>query len=432
MRKTNSFDFTPTLLQYTAVVCIALCGCTNEPSLGIENNASSSSSGTGEAEPPSESTGGESSTGWPLQECSTEIPCLDPHAPFCIDGECITCGDAPDPHATCEAANPDAPRCLSGQCLQCTFWDITACGEDTPVCDQRTQTCAPCSFHAECQLHGAPACNIETGRCFSSDQIIEVDLDTDPPSAMQDAIDLAPEGSERVIMLEGRGPAAPVSVTGGRMIAVMPASGVIPFVEGAGGPTFRVSGSGSTLYLGKVHVTHNPDSVGVDVGLVGTLYADNTRIALNHGGISMAHTSTAWLRNTTVGAVANGVAIDAASAELSILYGSILGGTGGITCLHGDNIKVRNSVIVTRTGTTVQCPDLKIENSVEQLGQSVSGWFRDIERGDAHLTPAGADVVRSVAIWRAGDPPYDEGADPRPMIAGRRDFAGADIPSDRE
>ncbi len=59
----------------------------------------------------------------------------------------------------------------SGACVQCTTAEDDACTGATPICDMLTRTCVGCSIHAECPNS---ACNIATGECLPTDNVISV------------------------------------------------------------------------------------------------------------------------------------------------------------------------------------------------------------------------------------------------------------------
>lgn len=418
--------------------CREACGVGNsdaclDPTVG---EASSTSSGgetetSGTTVEPDTDTEEPSTTTGP--ECSEDMPCADEAAPFCVDGMCSTCDAVVEQTSdeACAELDSDLPLCVGTACVQCTAEDTSACGGETPLCDEENNTCVRCSFHEECEDLGLRACNIATGACFSGDAANVSEVNAGSNGAIQAAIGAVADGAEHTILLTGGGGNHTVTVDGGKTIAIVSDGSTERVVQGStGNPTVTVTGAGSTVYLHRLALTLNGDDVGISAEASGVLYADSTRVAQNSGGgIELAAGTSGFLRNCMVGGAADAVTIDASSATVEFLYSSVLGGLGdadGFVCSSGINISIRNSIITTRGSTpALGCAGADVSNTaIENTG--MTSWFSDYNGGDAHLEAAGQTEFADVAVWEQGDPPFDFDGDDRPNIDGATDFAGAD------
>ena len=409
------------------------------------------SSGTGTGEDPSTSstqpttdtepvtTGTDDSTTVGEPECITNDECLDSALPFCVDDACAPCTDSvdPAPDDACAALDAATPLCIDDACVQCSADATDACGGTTPLCDEGTNTCVACSFHEQCQDLGAPACNIATGACFEPAAVTEVNAGT--PGSLQPAIDAIADGAEHAIVLTGGGQLHTVTIDGGKTIAIVSDSTSVREVRGnSGSPTLQVSGAGTTAYLHRVALTLNGDDVGVLVTSSATLYADSTRIAQNSGGgITLASGTTGFIRNCMVageGGNPGEPAISASNSNVDILY-STLGltfnsGTAALSC-SGGSVGARNSIIVSENntpGSEIDCPGAVLDASAQRTTLSPSDWFSNFANGDYSLTGGGGAEFADIAVWQAGDPPFDFDGDARPSEDRASDFAGADVP----
>jgi len=400
---------------------------------------SSSSSGSetedsGTTVEPETDTEEPSSTTGP--ECSEAMPCVDPAAPFCVDGACTTCEATEVPDESCAMLDEALPLCVGTSCVQCTAEDATACGETTPLCDAEANTCVGCSFHEQCQDIDLPACNIATGACFSADAAAVTEVNGATDGAIATAVANVADGAEHTIVLTGGGGNNAIVVDGGKTIAIVSNGTTERVVQGStGSPTVTVTGAGSTVYIHRLALTLNGDDVGISAEASGVLYADSTQVAQNSGGgITLAAGTSGFIRNCMVAGVATtSPAIQNSGATLEVLY-STLGRTANfgdpvLEC-SGGTTTVRNCIVVSETnapGTEVDCPGVSIESSPERATQTPEDWFgAGFASGNYSLTAAGQTEFANIAIWELGDPPFDFDGDARPNIDGAMDYAGAD------
>ncbi|MGH1348759.1 MAG: hypothetical protein ACRBN8_44900 [Nannocystales bacterium] len=401
--------------------------------------ASSSTSTGGETEPTSTTVESETETDEPSEttgpECSETVPCMDPAAPFCVDGACSTCDATETPDESCVMLDEALPLCVGTSCVQCTAEDSSACGGETPLCDAAINTCVGCSFHEECQDIDLHACNIATGACFSADAANVSEVDAGNNGAIQAAIGAVADGAEHTILLTGGGGNHTVTVDGGKTIAIVSDSTAEREIRGAGGnPTVTVTGAGSTVYLHRLELIANTDDVGISTEASGTLYADSTRVAQNTGGgITLAAGTSGFLRNCMVAGDGGNSSAISSSGTLSVVY-STLGrdtnfGDPVLEC-SGGSTTVRNSIIVSQTnapGTEVDCPGVSLSNGDERATQTPEDWFgAGFASGNYFLNAVGQAEFADIAIWEDGDPPFDFDGDTRPNTDGAMDYAGAD------
>ena len=408
------------------------------PTLGDQSSSSSGETQTSSTsvEPETDTEGPSTTTG---PECSEDIPCMDPAAPFCVDGTCSTCDATETPDEACAMLDEALPLCVGSACVQCTAEETSACGGTTPLCDSEANTCVGCSFHEECLELDSPACNIATGACFSNDAVTQVNLTS--VSALQSAINGVADGAEHAVVITGgNGSPQAATIDGGKVIAIVSTNTSVQDISGSASPIVTVAGAGSTVFLHRVRLDGS-SNVGISVASGATLYADSTQVAGNDGGgITLAAGTSGFLRNCMVGRngdeFASTTGIDSAG-ELSILYSSIVANDGdgadSLQCSSGSAV-VRNSILVGSDASSIDCNVLDASNSAfdeavtgnENVGALVPGWFESVAGANFSLSAAGQTEFADIAIWETGDPPFDFDGDARPNTDGAMDFAGAD------
>ncbi|MCR9165549.1 MAG: hypothetical protein ACE37F_00845 [Nannocystaceae bacterium] len=430
---------------------IALYGCVSAEELrcpepcGVdptcEGPESSSSSGSGSetgsdtttvepsttVEPETDTEDPSTTTG---PECMGNEACMDPALPFCVDGECSPCSAVVEgtPDEACAMLDEATPLCVDDACVQCTADSPEACGGTTPLCDAETNVCVACEFHEQCQDLDLPACNIATGACFDAAAVTEVDAGDN--GAIQTVVDELDDGAEHAIELTGGGGLHTITIDGGKTIAIVSDSSTVRVVGGnTASPIVTVSGAGSTAYLHRLRVDGS-NGVGVSVGTGTTLYADSTQVSGNDGGgITLASGSSGFVRNCMVGGPLDGVAVDASSAQLELVYSSVLGSLGdadALLCSSGAGVVVRNSILATRGDNPAQgCSGASVSTTAVE-DDAETAWFSDYNGGDARLSAAGQTQFADIAIWEVGDPPFDFEGDARPATDGATDYPGAD------
>jgi hypothetical protein len=97
--------------------------------------------------------------------CDASTDCIDPSLPYCVNQLCeARCDD----QACADVAG--APICaLDGVCVGCV--DDAGCTPESPVCDDVTRACRPCSNDGEC---ASGVCLFADGTCASEEQLIFV------------------------------------------------------------------------------------------------------------------------------------------------------------------------------------------------------------------------------------------------------------------
>lgn len=418
-----------------------LAGETASSSSG-ESSDSGSESSDGGSSGSSETT---ATTG--LTPCMGHEECLDPAAPICDAalGECVPCDPAAGGDAACAEADTGTPACLDGVCVECTAGVLDACQGVTPVCDEETNECAPCTEHDEC---GDAACNLFTGACLPADAVVRVGVGQDF-SSIGAAIDSFAAGEEGTIIIEQGDYNEAETVDGGRVLAFLANDGEIPAWDTPGASMApQLTVVDGTVVLEGLELSGNGSST--SPGLLvdgGRAWLDRARVADNNGGGIVAQNSAELvLRNCFVGDGtngANGADIDGASA--TIVYSTLgagfdnFGDVYAISCNDPVAVSVRNSILVSLDNATgeMSCPDAVVSNTASEtllpgknnvaLGDVGLNWFDDIDTGDFHLNSPPIDVA-TAAVWEAGDPGVDIDGDLRDAVDGVTGVAGADVP----
>jgi len=411
----------------------------------------------------------------------------DPATPFCVAGECVDCGGA-NGDSSCETLDGANPVCAEGACVECSADNAAACSGASPVCDEASNECAPCTEHSQC---GDTACNFAEGSCFSSDYVLWVDKAAEDCMVGDGTMDFPfctlAEAFLKIEEPDNLPATWTVRVNAGIYIAaehITPAGSSIVLIADNGNVTLRstldgaaglTTGDASTLYLQGITLTLAQTS-GLKCS-ASTVYATDTRFSSNtqhgvealdcdtfhnrslisqnsKGGVASYGAGITYLENSFV--TANGSLVSefggvrsAQGNELEIVYSTLIGNDGdlaaSIQCVDANGGKVRNSVVIGRTNNpSVDCMDAMVsyslvdggdmqgENNMIAMGSDVKTWFED-PVGDVFRARAVVDDLPSpiaeVAQWIADDPIWDYDGDPRPATEGSGDFPGADVPA---
>lgn len=393
--------------------------------------------GTGDTEDATVTSTGDTSG----PECTMDVECTDEALPFCgAGGECESCEAQPDPNAACADADAGLPLCVGGACVACTAEEPEACTGTTPLCDDASNTCVPCTAHEQC---GEAACNLFTGACLPGDAVVHVGP-LEEYTELGAAIASFAEGAEGTIIVHQANYDEAATVDGGRVLAFLANGGALPrwILAGGGSPQLTVTGAATVLMEG-MQLSGNASDVGlrVDGGLA---WVERGRVVDNNGGGIVAENGAELvLRNSFVGGNGSGglgsFGIDVTDADVRVLYTTVARNDedtiDSIRCM-GATVDVRNSIVVGRDAGSIQCPGIVISNSAVDeaidgnmnVGAAVLAWFVDGTAGNFHLTATGAMVFADIAQWQPGDPTTDIDGDPRPAMDGEPDFAGADVP----
>lgn len=429
--------------------CYSPCGgsvlAENGECLMGESSSGSSSGGT---ETEGSSGSDSSSTTGPVP-CMGNEDCADEGAPFCEpgSGECVACDGVEDPDGACAGKEPGLPVCAGGACVQCTADKAGACGGKTPVCDEGTNTCVPCTAHDQC---GGAACNLFTGACLPVDAVVHVGGPKSDYPMLQAAVDSFAAEMEGTIIVHAGTYNEAVTVSGGRVIGLLAASGELPEwlrTMDPNAPQLTV-GVGTTVLLDGLQLSGNDSSDDAAVLINGgRAWLDRSRVIGNPGGGIVAQSNAELvLRNCFVGGSVNGVAaLVINDATAAVGYTTIIGGLGslaeGLSCTSGATVSVADSIVLLQSDNpAVTCDPAIFDHSAsevvlpgtanENVGSfdDLSDWFTNVATGDFALSMTGAVVFADIAVWQAGDPPTDIDGDPRPTTDGTSDYAGGDVP----
>lgn len=420
---------------------------------GVESTSSEASTSPMSAD---SSTGSSSTMTVPL-DCVGDEDCPDPATPFCAPGgTCVACDGAPDPDAACAGLDPGLPHCDRGACVECSAAAPEACPADTPAChegacvqcthemqqacsatsmgcDDATNTCVPCTAHAQCA--GGAACNLFTNECLPANVVVHVGQGQRFATLEQALSSVVKEPAATIVVHEGTYSEA-LLVSTDTVVAFLADANAEVVWTTIENPQLNVT-AGTVLLDGI-------DFVGGSTGW--TLLVDQARAWVDRARIGPAALGLRVngplgdlrLRNCMIGTTDQpGVRVlNGASAQ--ILYSTLVrtGNAGGaaMDCpMAVTSVELRNSIVLAMGGVAggeLACPQaVELDNVREALvGELDPLWFVDIANDDLHLSDAGAATFADLGVWRSGDPPVDIDDEPRPLMDGAPDHPGADVP----
>ena len=430
------------------------------------------------------STAAMDSTGETSAGCGGDDECTDAAAPFCVEGACSPCSATDDPVAACQGLDATTPLCIGDVCVACSE-QPTDCTGTTPICDDDSGACLPCTEHGQCP---DSACHAFEGSCLDPTNVLYVnngvpaggDGSMDMPfSTLADAIAAVPGGAEGTIRVDETimTYSEALLVDGDKVIAILGLGGGVPELRSPiNAPALSVSSA--TTYVESFSVRGNDiaDSVTVvDGGLdirrsiiafnddgvgVDAMGADvrllNTEIYLNDFGGVVAFDGTLEVVNSVIGG--NGLfgqptsALRLEDVDFTILYTTVANNFGGgslngpveatLECRGNSDGEVRNSILLAPDPDQIDntgCPNMEANNSavdtmdLDGSGSIViaydSGFFVMPLAPDFHLDPAFPDSpFDGLAVWQDGYPIRDFDGQARPTGDGDPDWAGYDIP----
>lgn len=368
-----------------------------------------------------------SSTG-PTPECAVSEDCTDPLLPICDDtGTCIACTAADDGDADCAALDPLVPACgADGSCVQCTETNAIACLDTTPICDTAASTCVGCTYHEQCAGEPQGACDIATGACFGDECVIEIDGTTTIAENLADGCILIIHALANDATYEEN------LVISGINVALLAAEGETPRLDGGPmNPAISII-EDANAYTQGLFVLGN--ARGVDA-ISANVWLDRMQVLDSiGGGVAVADTAIATIRNSVVAGGNDTIAIAVTDADIEVLYSTIIGNfgnAGSLVCTDFGIIDIRNSLLVTfGDDPEINCTTDSFENSLTEmdLGEPAANWFVNANGGDYHLTENVPMTVLTGGVWHVGDPLVDLDGDLRPTRRAAADVVGADVP----
>jgi len=442
--------------------CYSPCGLESPPGMncdGIAGQDSTSDDGPsaetessesdGTAMGPSSSLGEMSSSTSVGEGCETHDDCPSPEVPACgAEGECVACNAVIDGDAACDALDAGTDVCSAdGVCVECTPERLEACGGRQPICV--AGSCSPCVAHDQCPAEApaaeGPGCDLLEGSCLPADAVLHVDGDgpADADNFADALTDLALLGDRGTIIVHALDNDAPyteaVSIQGIRTVALLPAAGERPIVQGTGGnPGISIS-TGAIAYFEGLQI-ENANNVGILVE-GGTAWLDRCEVVSNDdGGIAAQLGASLILRNSFVNAPNDDTALRIDASSATLLYSTIgasFGDSRSLECVAPLDVTIRNTLLLSRgTLDAVDCTNATVTNSAISGTFPPGGsnttdvivdaaWFVDYDEGDFRLQAG--QPFDEIARWRDGDPVTDIDGTPRPTVDGEDDIAGAHI-----
>jgi hypothetical protein len=395
-------------------------------------------------------------------------------APYCIDMQCVSCGDAGG-DAFCDAIDPALPQCHpgTGLCVACYADPSPACVAPDAFCDDAFE-CGGCTEHAQCP---DSACDLETGQCMDDATQLWVDNQTcvepamgteeSPYCSITDAVAVIGAGdTQSVIHVLGGMPYSDViawtDCASDRTLAVLGSGGVVTL---QGDPNVADVTCGNTLYLSRLRlITGQAAGVHCDAARVwideSTLYQNEIGVdavgcrahvrrsqilQTTSIGIRTDDESDLWLSSSIIGSGGDpkttSRAILATTGTVDIRFSTIANNLGSsepsFWCSGNTTGAVRNSIFGAPGGSSVDCPTVDFFTSaLDDAAMATDGnvhvlyqgdWFADPAEDDYHLGAGTVpDGYLEGGVWQPGDPRVDIDRDARTDTPGAVVSIGAD------
>lgn len=402
------------------------------------------------------STGSSSATTGPVG-CGSDEDCPDLAMPFCApSGSCVACDGAPDPHAACAGLDPAQPYCDQGVCMACSATTQEGCPAETPVCsdgvcvqcthelqqacsatsmgcDDATNTCIPCTEHAQCA--GGAACNLFTSECLPASVVVHVGKGQPFTTLEQALSSVEMEPAATIVVHEGTY-LETLSIPTDRVVAFLADASAEVVWTAVANPQLNVTAG--TVLLDGIDLVGGPGTGWVLLVDQARAWVDRARIAPPALGLRVnGPLADLRLRNCMLGTVDQPGVRVINGASTQILYSTLVrtGTSAGaaMECPSPGPVELRNSIVIAAGGfggSELDCPEaVELGNAREaQVGELDGMWFVDLANDDLHLSELGAATFADFAAWQSGDPPVDIDGDLRPGMDGAPDFPGADVP----
>lgn len=349
----------------------------------------------------------------------------------------------------------------------CTTQDGVATTESEPVtgessesgsaedpCDAERGACVSCSTHEQCE---SGACDLlaASPTCFEPENVLAVGQAQQYTTITEALAAAEVSALDRVVVRLHDGAIFDevATITAGT-IAFVAAPGDAPRwrndeVDAA---TLHVTGDSTRVYVDRLRLEAN--SALQNAGLLcndAAVHVRRSRFILNSGpGISALNGCDVTVLDSFVGgggAAVPALTCDASTVTIdrSTLFNSDVDGTPALECSFTSSVTLTNSIVVTEggaPGSEMSCIGADVSFTAaeaEPTGSNNVGvgafpdgssqfWFAAVSAGDFHLQNQGLVLFADVAEWHAGDASTDIDGDPRPLVDGTPDFAGADVP----
>lgn len=392
--------------------------------------------------------------------CLDDLGCgvgqvCDPDTHTCV--ECVAADDCINPEKP--ACDPDTHTCGCDEHSQCP---ATACDLEVRTCFPGAQTEIVWSSAATGSMcrDTEPACTMMDPCCSVSKALAKaVSLASDyvvirvlpGQDGVHDAVEFTPETANKRIAVLGWPEATLESLVGGAPVLYINAptrvyaarltlrSGGVS-TAGAGVSCF----SGNGAWADDVTVDPLPFGVGFFANAC-PMQVRRSSVRGAEGGVWLAGDATGRFVDTIVAHPSEYGLRAYSGADIELVFSTVVESTGVdrrlLQCTGvGSSITARNSLLfaVPELGSN-DCPGSTATHSVvtgDTLigpGSStiddadVQNLFVSYPTGNLHILP-GAVVLSGKALREPGDPPVDIDGDPRPLLVGGMDWAGADVP----
>lgn len=382
----------------------------------------------------------------------------------------------------CASIDPSRPACNEqGDCVRCTRTDPGVCSGPTPVCDEDTQECMPCSLHSQCLDAVGSACHLETGECLPPDRVWHVQggaaaggdgTDAAPLRTIGEAMaNIPPAGQGTIVLHEAKNDAGTtvayddvVTISGDRLVAIVAPGGERPrIVFDTQSALVTIVDDGTIAYLDGLSLQSNSDGPGLRVER-GKVYADRCEVTKNLSGIEVVDGGELVLRNGIVTAARDDQRVlYVEEGTATLVYSTIVHTSPDFSSqdphallCSGSMVTVamRNSIAISVDGSSIgwECPGAEVSRSAVDgtlpgvieddnihlcsilncgSDDTIPSLFAEGDLTTLRLSPFGATILASDPddpMLVEGDPPFDIDLNPRTT---ERDFIGAHAPAPR-
>ncbi|MEM7154729.1 MAG: hypothetical protein AAF799_17905 [Myxococcota bacterium] len=425
--------------QRPANECYTPCGdvLVDEDDQCLYDNSSSSSGMESDGSEDSSSSDttamGESESG--NESCSSNDDCSPLEAPYCDDGQCVSCELAPDADGAdlaCVSSDPQFPVCIDGACLGCRPDTNEGCEGPTPICDSASHSCVGCRDHDDC---GEAGCNLFTGACLPADQVVHIWPDSGV-TALVDAIAGFGPRSEGTVVVHGNVISeGQATVDEGRVLAIVGEWDESGRPQWEPGPDVHalVVAEATVMVDGIDLVRGDFDEPAVRLDGGQAWFERCSMYSLPGGSLSAHAGSNIVVQNSFIAGLSSRTSAVIEESRATIRYTTMASESQTvpmIMCVAPESVEIQNSILVGSMAPELplDCVEASVVDSALS-GQSQSSWFEDFSSGNLHLSETGAAEFQGIARWRYGHPPRDIDGDPRPVTDGSPDYPGADVPT---
>jgi len=296
-------------------------------------------------------------------ECTDSAThCTDLAAPICnAEGTCVACTSG---STECETPHPNEPYCVDGQCVECgQTADCTDTGE--PVCDPVTHRCRACESHAECDATAGAGLGVcqPSGACVDPADFILVnaddpnckdfatnscDINADPCCTIAYALGKVSTTRHIILVVAASSPYDHIAVNSSQSIWLLTTTGAeIAYANAQS--NIEVSNSEIVIEGFAIHHASNSLNYGVACALGADVTLLNNEIHHNDaGGVNASNCNLNMIGNTVHDNTAVGV--DVSGGTLTMDSNVVHTNSGGGVYASNCTLSMNSNIVHTNSG----------------------------------------------------------------------------------